>query len=77
MGSSFFVNIPICYLLVWVANGDIQRRVTAEELATWEDEDDIPCGEVDFVAQYEAAQEALEAGETAATGSDGGSEDEL
>ena len=34
-----------------------------EELATWEEEDDIPCGEVDFVAQYDAAQEAAQAGE--------------
>jgi hypothetical protein len=33
-----------------------------EELATWEEEEDIPCGEVDFVAQYDAAQEAQEAG---------------
>ena len=36
-----------------------------EELATWEEEEDIPCGEVDFVAQYEAAQEAAKRGETA------------
>ena len=28
-----------------------------EELATWEEEDDIPCGEVDFVAQYDAVLE--------------------
>ncbi|KAL1502948.1 hypothetical protein AB1Y20_011019 [Prymnesium parvum] len=39
-----------------------------EELATWEEEEDIPCGEVDFVAQYEAAQEVGEA--AAAAGSD-------
>ena len=44
---------------------------------TWEEEEDIPCGEVDFVAQYEAAQEASEAGETEAMGSDAGSGDEL
>ena len=25
------------------------------DTATWEEEDDIPCGEVDFVGQYEAA----------------------
>ena len=25
------------------------------EVATWELEDDIPCGEIDFVEQYEAA----------------------
>ena len=40
-----------------------------EELATWEEEDDIPCGEVDFVAQHDAAQEAAEAGETEADAS--------
>ena len=27
------------------------------EIATWEDEDDIPCGEVDFVSQYEEGLE--------------------
>ena len=48
-----------------------------EELATWEEEEDIPCGEVDFVAQYEAAQEVLEAGETEAAVSDMGSDDEV
>eukprot|EP00966_Prymnesium_polylepis_P039622 919151-Prymnesium_polylepis.1 len=37
---------------------------------TWEEEEDIPCGEIDFVVQFEAAQEALEAGQTEATGSD-------
>ena len=25
------------------------------EIATWEEEDQIPCGEVDFVEQYEAS----------------------
>ena len=25
-----------------------------EEIATWEDEDNIPLGEVDFIAEYEA-----------------------
>ena len=25
-----------------------------EEIATWEDEDNIPLGEVDFIADYEA-----------------------
>ncbi len=44
---------------------------------TWEDEEDIPCGEMDFVAQYEAAQEAVEVGATEETGSDMESEDEL
>ena len=48
-----------------------------EELATWEEEDDIPCGEVDFVAQYEDAQEAREAGAADEAGSDCGSEDDL
>ena len=28
---------------------------------TWEEEDSIPCGEVDFVAQYEAALAAEDA----------------
>ena len=28
-----------------------------EELATWEEEEDIPCGKVDFVAQFDTAQE--------------------
>ena len=44
---------------------------------TWEMEDDIPCGEVDFVALYEAMQEAVEVGETEKAGSDTGSEDEM
>ena len=48
-----------------------------EELATWEEEDDIPCGEVDFVAQFDAAHEAVEAGETDESGSESGSDDEV
>ena len=44
---------------------------------TWEEEEDIPCGEVDFVAQYEAMQEAMYAGEEGEGGSDTGSEDEM
>ena len=44
-----------------------------EELATWEEEEDIPCGEVDFVAQYDAAQEATEE----AGAEEVGSEDEV
>ena len=32
-----------------------------EEIATWEDEDDIPCGEVDFVAEYDKSLETAEA----------------
>ena len=43
-----------------------------EELATWEEEEDIPCGEVDFVAQYDAAQEAKEEGGAKEAGSDVG-----
>ena len=35
------------------------------EIATWEEEDQIPCGLVDFVAQYDAAL-AAEAAEDAA-----------
>ena len=41
-----------------------------EELATWEEEEDIPCGVEDFVAQYEAAQEAPTAAGGAPAGSD-------
>ena len=47
-----------------------------EELATWEEEEDISCGEEDFVAQYDAAQEAAEGSEGAADEADSGSEDE-
>ena len=42
---------------------------------TWEEEDDIPCGEVDFVAQYEAAQEAMEAEQAAEVASEEEDED--
>ena len=31
------------------------------EVATWEEEDDIPCGEVDYVGDYEAALAAEDA----------------
>ena len=48
-----------------------------EELATWEEEEDIPCGEVDFVTLYEAAQEAPEVGEASEAGSDSASDDEV
>ena len=44
---------------------------------TWEEEEDIPCGEVDFVAQYEAAQEAGGATGEAAAGPDSESDPEL
>jgi hypothetical protein len=40
------------------------------EIATWEEEDDILCGEVDFVAQYEAGLEAEAAQVLAAAGED-------
>ena len=33
------------------------------ELATWEEEDQIPCGEVDFVGEYEASLDEEEAEE--------------
>ena len=47
-----------------------------EEIATWEDEDDIPCGEVDFIAEYEARLErSLEGAEEENDSSD--EEDEL
>ena len=57
------------------------RRARAEgegwppELATWEEDDDIPCGEVDFVADYEAALEA-EAAAAAEAESDSEGDDE-
>ncbi len=35
------------------------------EIATWEEESDIPCGEVDFVGDYEAALEAEDATDAA------------
>ena len=41
-----------------------------EELATWEEEEDIPCGEVDFVAQYDAVLESAESRESGSDGSD-------
>ena len=47
-----------------------------EELATWEEEDDIPCGEEDFVEQYEARMEAPEAAAAARSAPESGSEDE-
>ena len=40
------------------------------EIATWETEEDIPCGEQDFVAEYEAALEEE------ADADDDGSDDE-
>ena len=36
------------------------------EIATWEEEEDIPCGEVDFVAQYEEGLEEEAAAEASA-----------
>ena len=44
----------ILYKVLWVG--------FPPDIATWEEESDIPCGEVDFVAQYEAAlnEEAAE-----------------
>eukprot|EP00966_Prymnesium_polylepis_P202388 4688401-Prymnesium_polylepis.1 len=53
--------------------GDILYKVLWEgfppEIATWEEEEDIPCGEVDFVAQYEAGL-AAEAADEVDRGSD-------
>ena len=46
-----------------------------EESATWEEEEDIPCGEEDFVAQYEAAQEAPTGATEAPVGSDSESDE--
>ena len=48
-----------------IAAGTVLYRVLRAgwppEIATWEEEDSIPCGEVDFVAQYEAALAAEDA----------------
>ena len=48
-----------------IAAGTVLYRVLwagwPPEIATWEEEDSIPCGEVDFVAQYEAALAAEDA----------------
>ena len=38
---------------------------------------DIPCGEVDFVAQFDAAQESGEGGEAAKSADESGSDEEL
>ena len=40
------------------------------EMATWEDEDDVPCGEVDFVGQYEAGLAEEEAARAAGAAED-------
>jgi len=49
------------------AAGTVLYRVLWEgwppELATWEEENQIPCGEVDFVGDYEASLHAEEAAE--------------
>ena len=48
-----------------IAAGTVLYRVLwagwPPEIATWEEEESIPCGEVDFVAQYEAALAAEDA----------------
>ena len=48
-----------------------------EELATWEEEEDIPCGEEDFVAQYDALLESPKGTIESGAGSESESEDEL
>ena len=59
--------------------GDILYKVLWEgfppEIATWEEEEDVPCGEVDFVAEYEAGL-AAEAADEVDGGSDSESDDE-
>ena len=45
------------------------------DIATWEEEDQIPCGEQDFIAEYEAGLDEEEAGE-GAEDSDGESDAE-
>ena len=54
-------------------------RTSPPEIATWEEEDDIPCGEEDFVASYEAALAAEDEAELAkaALEPEEGSDDEL
>ena len=53
---------PVLYKVLWEG--------WPEELATWVEEDDIPCGEVDFVAQYDAVLESAESRESGSDGSD-------
>ena len=48
-----------------------------EELATWEEEEDIPCGEVDFVAQYDAVLESTGSSESGGGASEDEDEDEV
>ena len=47
-----------------------------EEIATWEEEENIPCGEVDFVAQYDALMDGEGADGAAERDSDGDSSDD-
>ena len=41
-------------------NEEAEDAQAEAERVTWEEEDQVPCGEVDFVADYEAALEAEE-----------------
>ena len=68
------VEIPGRGLPGWgkgdIKPGELLYKVLWEgfppELATWEEEEDVPCGEVDFVAEYEALlAEEEEAGQAA------------
>ena len=63
-----FKNIPKVNVRIRSAFATSLYKVLWEgfppEIATWEEEDQIPCGLVDFVAQYEAAL-AAEAAEDA------------
>ena len=47
-----------------------------EEIAMWEEEENIPCGEVDFVAQYDALMDSEGADGAAERDSDGDSSDD-
>ena len=47
-----------------------------EEIATWEDEDNIPLGEVDFIAEFEARLERSEHNSDESSSSDSGSDDD-
>jgi hypothetical protein len=46
------------------------------EIATWEEEDDIPCGEIDFIAEYEAGLQVEAEADRAAADEEADSDEE-
>ena len=52
-GQALHTEGTVLYKVLW--------KGFPPEMATWEEEDGIPCGEVDFVSQYESALEAEDA----------------